>query len=62
MESSPSYLEMETMLRQGQVTMSFGERKEFLDLFEKKRLITLSEQEALLALAKKLNTDQLPKP
>lgn len=61
MKNSPSYLEIESMLQQGQVLMTFAELREFLDMFAQKGLITPSEHEALLALAQKLDSDKSPR-
>jgi len=57
MEGSASYIAIEAMLRQGWFSMSFTELEHFLDLFEKKHIITPSEHSALLDLARKLTTD-----
>jgi hypothetical protein len=48
---------IEAMPEQGWLTMTFAELEEFLNKFEKKRIITSSEHAALLALARQLITD-----
>jgi len=60
MEDSASYIAIEAMIQQGWVTTNFTELEEFLDMFEKKRLITSSEHLALLELAKEKKIRQSP--
>jgi hypothetical protein len=51
MEKSASYIAIEAMIQYSQVTMNFAELEEFLEMLEKKRLITASERLTLLELA-----------
>lgn len=60
MENSSSYIAIEAMIKQGWVTMNFTELEEFLEIFEKKRLITPSEHLALLELAKEKKIRMAP--
>jgi len=58
MEGSASYIAIEAMLQQGWLIMSFTELEKFLDMFEKKQMITPIERMALLELARKQTADQ----
>jgi len=58
MESSASYVAIEAMIRQGWMIMGFPDLEQYLETFEKKGLLTASEREALLDLARKLNKDK----
>ena len=57
-ENSASYVAIEAMIQQGWVIMSFPELERYLEMFEKKGLISPSERDALLNLAQSLNHDQ----
>lgn len=59
MENSASYVAIEAMLQTGWIIMSFAELKDHLDLLESKGLISTSEHQALLELARKLGIDKL---
>ena len=60
MESTASFLALETMLRQGWLMTSFADFEHSLDLLEQKGQISAAEHQALLALAAKLGLDQAP--
>jgi hypothetical protein len=62
METTASFVALETMLRQGWLMTSFPDFKHLLDLFEQKGQITSAEHQALLELAEKLDLDRLPHP
>jgi hypothetical protein len=62
METTASFLALETMLRQGWLMTSFPDFKHLLDLLEQKEQITAAEHQTLLELAEKLELDQLPHP
>jgi hypothetical protein len=59
MENSSSFLALETMMRQGFLWIQFSEFEGILDLLEKKNLISPTEHQALLKLAKQLSIDKL---
>jgi hypothetical protein len=59
MENSASYVALEAMMQKGWIIMSFTELEDHFDLLEQKGLISVSEHQALLELAKKLGVDKL---
>ena len=60
MDASDSYLALERMIQKGEVSLS--ELESLLDSLEEQQLITIAEHESLLALAGKVNTDNLSPP
>jgi hypothetical protein len=62
MESTASFLALETMLRQGWLMTGFSDFKHLLDLFEQKGQLTAAEHRTLLELAEKLELDRLDHP
>jgi hypothetical protein len=58
MENSSSYVAIEAMIQQGWVSMSFPELEKYLETFEKKGLLTPSERNALLDLARRLKKEK----
>jgi hypothetical protein len=60
MDASDSYLVLERMIQKGEVSLS--ELESLLDSLEEQQLITIAEHESLLALAGKVNTDNLSPP
>ena len=57
--NSASFIAIESMIQKGWVIVSFTEFEKHLDLLEEKGLISASEHQALLVLARKLGIDQL---
>jgi hypothetical protein len=57
MEDTNSFIALETMVRQGWFWKRHEEFELLLDLFEKKNLITITEHQALLDLAKQFSVD-----
>ena len=61
MENSASYMAIETMIQGGWLWMQFEDLEKLLDLLEQKSLVTTREHQDLLALAKKMKIDELPR-
>jgi hypothetical protein len=61
MESSATYIALAGMIYQGFFWMEFSEFEKHLDVLEKQCLITATEYEALLDLAKQKKLDLLQK-
>jgi hypothetical protein len=59
MENSASYVAIETMIEGGWLWMQFEELEKLLDLLEKKGLISSTEHQELLALARRMKIDNL---
>ena len=57
MEESMTYVVVELMLQQGWIMLSLSELDKYLEEFEKKGLITITEHKVLLELATKMKVD-----
>lgn len=57
---SDSYLVVEKMIHQREITLS--ELEHLLDALKGQEQITVTEQQALLALAWQINSDNIPSP